>query len=181
VQNQEEANMIFTRARKVLVALLLSLVLFTTACTPKTPGRFDLAQQQSSQQRSGQAIAKDATQGSQFNKFFPTPQDGYERVYTQEKKGFAEAKLKKAGKEVAVISISDTQGVIGTTNPAGKFKNSTQKIAGYPAVSQGTTGTAVLVSDRYQVKVQSRDPSFTASDREAWIEKFNLDGLSRLK
>ena len=173
--------MIFPRARRVLTALLLCLLIFTTACTPKTPGRFDQAQQQSTQQRSGQAIAKDATQGSEFNKFFPKPGDGYERVYTQEKKGFSEAKLKKEGKDLAVISISDTQGVKGTSNPAEKFKSSTQKIAGYPSVTQGSTGTAILVADRYQVKVQSRNPSFTASDREAWIQKVNLDGLSRLK
>jgi hypothetical protein len=173
--------MIVPRTRRILATLFLCLLLLTTACTPKTPGRFDQAQQQSSQQKSGQAIAKDATQGSQFNKFFPNPQDGYQRVYTQEKKGFSEAKLKKAGKDLAVLSISDTQGVKGTSNPAGKFKTSTKSIAGYPAVSQGTTGTAVLVADRYQVKVQSRDPSFTQSDREAWIQKFNLDGLSRLK
>ena len=173
--------MIFPRARRILATLLLCLLLFTTACTPKTPGRFDQAQQQSSQQRSGQAIAKDATQGSEFNKFFPQPQAGFERVYTQEKKGFSEAKLKKAGKDVAVISISDTQGVKGTANPAEKFKSSTKTIAGYPSVSQGSTGTAVLVANRYQVKVLSRDPLFTASDREAWIQKFNLNGLSRLK
>ncbi|MBR8834856.1 MAG: hypothetical protein DSM106950_12670 [Stigonema ocellatum SAG 48.90 = DSM 106950] len=173
--------MIFPRARRILAALLLSLVLFTTACAAKTPTRFDQAQQQSTQQKSGQAIAKDATQGSEFNKFFPQPTDGYERVYTQEKKGFAEAKLKKAGKELAVISVSDTQATKGTANPAEKFKSSTQTIAGYPSVTQGSTGTAILVGNRYQVKVQSRDPSFTASDREAWLQKFNLDGLSRLK
>lgn len=171
----------FPRIRRILTGLLLCVLLFTTACTPKAPGRFDQAQQQSSQQRSGQAIAKEATQGAELNKFFPKPQEGYERVYTQEKKSFSEAKLKKAGKEVAVISISDTQGVIGTANPAGKFKNSTKTVAGYPSVSQGSTGTAVLVGNRYQVKVQSRNPSFTESDREAWIQKFNLDGLSRLK
>jgi hypothetical protein len=35
--------------------------------------------------------------------------------------------------------------------------------------------------DKYQVKVISKSPSFTASDRAAWIEKFNLDGLATLK
>ncbi|NMG09984.1 hypothetical protein [Brasilonema sp. UFV-L1] len=172
--------MFFPRTRRILASLLLSLLLLTTACAPKTPGRFDQAQQESSQQRSGQAVAKDSTQGSEFNKFFPTPEAGYQRVYTQEKKGFAEAKLKKDGKDLAVLSVNDTQGVKGATNPAAKFKNSTKTIAGYPAVSQGSTGTAILVGDRYQVKVQSRDPSFTEADREAWLQKFNLSGLTRL-
>jgi len=35
--------------------------------------------------------------------------------------------------------------------------------------------------NKYQVKVISKSPSFTASDRAAWIEKFNLDGLATLK
>jgi len=41
-----------------------------------------------------EAVAKEATQGSNFNRFFPAASDGFERVYTQEKKGFAEAKEK---------------------------------------------------------------------------------------
>jgi len=36
------------------------------------------------------------------------------------------------------------------------------------------------VANRYQVKVLSRDPSFTASDRKEWIEKFDLAGLAQL-
>ncbi|MBW4631335.1 MAG: hypothetical protein KME30_05360 [Iphinoe sp. HA4291-MV1] len=172
--------MFFPRVRRILAALLLCLLLFTTACAPKTPGRFDQVQQESSQKRSDQAVARNATQGSEFNKFFPSPQAGYQRVYTQEKKGFAEAKLKQDGKDLAVLSISDTQAVKGATNPAAKFVNSPKTIAGYPAVSQGSTGTAILVGDRYQVKVQSRDPSFTEADREAWLKKFNLNGLTRL-
>lgn len=172
--------MIFPRIRRILAASLLCLLLFTTACAPKTPGRFDQVQQESSQKRSGQAVAQEATQGGEFNKFFPKPQAGYQRVFTQEKKGFAEAKLKKDGKDLAVISINDTQAIKGSANPAAKFVNSSKTIAGYPAVSQGTTGTAILVGNRYQVKVQSRNPLFTEGDREAWLQKFNLDGLTRL-
>lgn len=170
--------MIFRNARRVLAALLLSMLLLVTACATEPPSRFDQAQQESSQQRSGQAVAKEATQGSKFNKFFPAAGNGFERVYTQEKKGFAEAKLKKGGKDVAMLSISDT---LSTPSAATKFQNSTKKIAGYPAVEIGNTQTAVLVGDRYQVKVLSRDPSFTQSDREAWLERFNLNSLARLK
>ena len=171
--------MILSKGRRILTALMLCVLLFTTACTAtQTPGRFDSAQQQSSQQRSGQAIAKTATQGSEFNKFFPSATNGYQRVYTQEKKGFAEAKLKQDGKDVAMLSISDTK---STPSAAAKFQNSTKKIGGYPAVDIGNTQTAVLVGDRYQVKVLSRDPSFTASDRAAWLQRFDLNGLARLK
>ena len=170
----------FHRGRRVLAALVLcALLLFTSACTAtQAPGRFDSAQQESSKQRSGQAVAKAATQGSEFNKFFPPASNGFQRVCTQEKKGFAEAKLKKDGKDVAMLSISDTK---STPIAAAKFKNSTKKIGSYPAVEVGNTQTAILVGDRYQVKVLSRDPSFTASDREAWLKKFNLNGIARLQ
>jgi hypothetical protein len=173
--------MFFPRARRILTALLLSVLLLVTACAPKEPGRFDQAQQESTQQKSGQAVAKDATKGGEFNKFFPGSQDGFEQVYTQEKKGFAEAKLKKDGKDLAMLAVSDTAGVTGGANPAAKFQNSTKKIADYPAVEVGTSQTAILVGDRYQVKVLSRDPSFTASDREAWLQKFDLNGLAQLQ
>jgi hypothetical protein len=170
--------MIFRNARRVLAGLLLSMLLVVSACATEAPSRFDQAQQESSQQRSGQAVAKDATQGSNFNKFFPPASQGFDRVYTQEKKGFAEAKLKKEGKDVALLSISDTS---STPSAAAKYRNSTKKIGGYPAVEIGNTQTGILVGDRYQVKVISRDPSFTPNDREDWLERFNLNGLAQLQ
>jgi len=169
--------MILQRGRRVVAALLLSVVLLTTACSPKAPGRFDQAQKESTQQKSGQAVTKTATQGSEFNKLFPDAGDGYQRVYTQEKKGFAEAKLKKDGKDIALLSISDTT---STPSAVAKFSKSTKKIGGYPAVEVGKTQTAILVG-KYQLKALSRDSSFTASDRADWLEKFNLNGLAKLK
>jgi hypothetical protein len=170
--------MILSPWRKVLAALLLSVLLLVTSCTAKTPGRYDQVQKESTQHRSGQAVAKNAEQGSSFNKFFPKSGNGYQTVPAQEKKGFAEYKLNKDGKNVAVLSINDI-----TSNPtaAVKYSQSTQKIGGYPAVDQGSNITGVLVDDRFQVKVQSRDPSFTKSDREAWLQKFDFNGLSRLR
>lgn len=163
--------------RKILAPLLLSLLLLVTSCASKPPSRFDQAQQQSSQQKSGQAVVKESTQGAEFNKFFPKGDDGYERVYTQEKKGFSEAKLKKDGKDVAMLSISDIK---NNPSAAAKYQQSTKTIAGYPAATLGTTQTSVLVNNRYQVKVSTRDASFTESDREAWLQKFDLNGLARL-
>ncbi len=167
-----------SRLRKILAPLLLSVLLLITSCAKEPPSRFEQAQQQSSQQKSGQAVVKDATQGANFNKFFPSAGSGYERVYTQEKKGFAEAKLKKDGKDVAMLSISDTK---STPSAATKYQQSTKKIGGHPALEIGTTQTGVLVNNRYQVKVLSRDPSFTARDREAWLQKFDLNGLSQVQ
>lgn len=162
--------------RKILVSFLLATLLLTTACTKQAPSRFEGAQQESTTKKVG-AVVKESKSGSSFNKFFPASGNGYKRVYTQEKKGFAEAKLEKDGKQLAVMAISDT---LNNTSATAKFKTSTSKIDGYPAVNQGSTGTAVLVGDRYQVKVLSRDDSFTKEDRIEWIEKFDLDGLARL-
>lgn len=167
--------MIIKGLRRVLMPLLLSVLLLVTSCATKAPSRFDQAQQQSSQQKSGQAVVKTATQGAEFNKFFPKGGNGYERVYTQEKKGTSQAKLKKAGKEVATLTIFDTK---SSPTTAAKFQQSTKKIAGYPAASVGTMQTSVLVNNRYQVTVRSTDPSI---DKEAWLQKFDLNGLSKLQ
>lgn len=170
--------MFIQNGRRILAALLVSVLLLVTSCATQAPSPYDQAQQESTQRNAPAAVAKDATQGSQFNKFFPKGSGGFQTVPAQEKKGFAEYKLKQGGKDVAVLSINDT---ISNPTAAGKFNSSTQRIAGYPAVNQGSNGTAILVGDRYQVKVQSRDASFTQSDREAWLQRFNLSGLARLK
>lgn len=115
--------------------------------------------------------------GGTFNRFFPAAGEGFERVASQEKEGFAEYKLKKDGKDMAMLAISDT-----VTNPEAvqKFQASTKQIGGYPAIEQGATATAVLVDNRFQVKVLSRNPAFTRNDREAWLQKFDLRGLAGL-
>lgn len=115
--------------------------------------------------------------GGEFNKFFPGNGAGYERVYTQEKDGFAEAKLKQDGNTLAMLSVSDT---ITNPNAITKYQNSERALAGYPLAEVGSTATSVLVADRLQVKVLSRDPDFTSADREAWLEKFDLTGLAKL-
>ncbi len=161
--------------RRGVVAMMLVMVLFITGCQPKTPSPY--AQIQRETAKSGSvAVAKAATQGSNFNKLFPDSSDGYERIYTQEKKGFAEAKLKKAGQDVAMLSVSDTTSI---PSAAAKYANATAKIGGYPAVTMGNGMTSVLVG-KYQVKVQSRVPTFSADDRAAWISKFDLRGIEKL-
>ncbi|MFB2893497.1 hypothetical protein ACE1CI_11340 [Aerosakkonemataceae cyanobacterium BLCC-F50] len=168
----------FVRIQKILAPFLLGLLLLVSSCAKQAPSRYEQAQNASTGRNATPAVVKVSTQGSLFNKYFPKSGDGYQVVPAQEKKGFAEYKLKKDGKDVAVLSVSDT-----VNNPSAKekFQSSGKKIAGYPAANIGSNGTAVLVADRYQVKVQSRDSSFSQSDREAWLQKFNLRGIAALK
>lgn len=169
--------MIFARWLRALAPVLLSLLLFTTACS-KAPSRYAEVQKETTGRGAQAAVVKAAEQGSTFNKFFPDPTGTYEVVAAQEKKGFAEYKLNKDGKNVAMLSVSDTASLPAA---ALKYQNATESIAGYPAVNQGAMSTGLLVNNRYQVKVLSRDPAFTQEDRVAWLQKFDLRGLAKLE
>lgn len=170
--------MIFARWLRVLAPVLLSLVLLISACAPKTTSRYADVQKETTRRGAPTAVAKTAEQGSTFNKFFPDPTGTYDVVPTQEKKGFAEYKLIKDGKTVAMLSVNDTSSL---PTAALKYQNSTESVGGYPAIDQGTTATGILINNRYQVKVLSRDPAFTKEDRVAWLQKFDLRGLAKLK
>ncbi|ELR97232.1 hypothetical protein GLO73106DRAFT_00010380 [Gloeocapsa sp. PCC 73106] len=164
--------------RRLVIPICLSLLLFISACAPQT-SRYDEVQKETSGRGAPASVAKDAEQGSSFNKFFPRASQGYQVVPAQEKKGFAEYKLNnKDGKTVAMLSINDT-----ISNPAAatKYEQSNTKVAGFPSVEQGSTGTGILVNGRYQVKVLSRDPAFTQEERVNWLQKFDLRGLAQLK
>jgi hypothetical protein len=174
-----EATTIVSKWRKALIPLLLSAVLLFSACSSKAPSPYAQTQKETSGRNAPAAVAKKAEAGGEFNKFFPQGSAGYARVFSQEKKGFAEAKLNKAGKNVAVLSISDT---ISLPAAAKKYEKSISKLNNYPLIDDTQLkSTSVLVNNRYQVKVASRDPSFTAEDRQMWLQKFNLGGLSTLK
>jgi hypothetical protein len=173
------ATKIVSNWRKALVPIVLSVVLLVSACSSKAPSPYAQTQKETSGRNAPAAVAKNAEAGGEFNKFFPQGDAGFARVFSQEKKGFAEAKLNKGGKNVAVLSISDT-----SSNPiaAKKYEKSTTSLNSYPLVEEAPLkSTGVLVGNRFQVKVASRDPSFTAVDRKAWLQKFNLSGLSKLK
>jgi hypothetical protein len=171
--------MIVSNWRKALVPIVLSVVLLFTGCSSKEPSKYAQTQKETSGRNAPAAVAKKAEAGGDFNKFFPQGANGYARVFSQEKKGFAEAKLNKGGKNVAVLSISDT---ISLPAAAKKYEKSISKLNNYPLIDDTQLkSTSVLVNNRYQVKVASRDPSFTAEDRQMWLQKFNLGGLSTLK
>jgi hypothetical protein len=116
--------------------------------------------------------------GSSFNKLFPASgTDGYKLVYTQEKKGFAQAEISKGDQKAATLSISD---IAANPDAVRKYQQSARKIGGYPAADVGSQGTAILVGNRFQVQVRSNSAAFSPSDREAWLTKFKLGDLARL-
>jgi hypothetical protein len=162
--------------QKLLAPLLLASLLFLGACED-TSSPYDQVQQETTQNKeSSKEVSKDAHAGKDFNKFFPSDGNGYERVFTAEKKGYAEAILKKDGQEVAKLAISDT---ISDPTVADKFKGSSDKISGYPAAKQGKTKTSILVGDRYQVTITSK--TLSESDRKEIFSQFNLSGLENLQ
>jgi hypothetical protein len=112
-------------------------------------------------------------EGSNFNAAFPPDGvDGHKRVFTQEKDGFAEAKLQKDGKDVATLSISDTN---ANADAKGKFAEAKEKLGEWPMLTVGKNQTTVLVKDRYQVKVSS--PTLDHDARKKLLEKFDLKRL----
>lgn len=169
--------MSFTRWLRRLAPLMVCLVLLVSACS-SAPSKYDQVQKDTTGFGSPAAVDKKAEKGGTFNAFFPGNQGDYSIIPYQEKKGFAEYKLEQDGKTVAMLTISDTTSVPGS---ADKYSTATQSVSGFPTVEQGSTATGVLVNDRYQVKVLSRDPSFTKADRVAWLQKFDLQGLAQLK
>ncbi|MBE9222276.1 hypothetical protein IQ215_06160 [Cyanobacterium stanieri LEGE 03274] len=165
-------------SRLIIGFSLACLLVILPACGNDTPSRFEGAQQESIDAGSrNTAVSTDAEEGSSFNRFFPVSDESYERVFTQEKDGFVEAVLKESGQNVATLGVFDT-----ISNPSAKddFVDSQEQIGGYPLAQKGSRATAVLVADRFQVTVRSMDDSFTVADREAWLAKFDLNGLASL-
>jgi hypothetical protein len=157
------------RALPLVIAFVLSL----PACKDP-PSRWDQAA--SARPAAAPSGAPEVKPGSAFNTFFPADGvDGTSRVFSQEKAGFAEAKLKKDGKDLAVLSISDTA---SDPEAKSKFGSATEKLDGAPLVTVGKNQSAVLVKDRYQVKVSSQ--TLDAEARKAWLGRFNLNGIAGL-
>jgi hypothetical protein len=115
--------------------------------------------------------------GTAFNRLFPAPEAGQEIVFTQEKRGFSEAKLKQGSAALALLAISDT-----ATAPEArsKFAGSGSAIQGWPLVEQGAQASALLVADRFQVKVIGQGDGLDPDQRHALLDAFDLKGLSAL-
>lgn len=125
-----------------------------------------------------EAPKQEKVEGGALNKFFPKAEGAYTVVYNQEKEGTVQASLNQDGKEVATLAIADLSTNMDTK---AKYAESTMKIASYPALTKGSKGTTILVGDRYQISIRSKEDSFDENMRKAWFEKFDLAGLANLK
>jgi hypothetical protein len=116
--------------------------------------------------------------GTAFNRLFPSPQVGESLVFTQEKRGFSEARLKQGDQTVALLAISDT-----TTAPEArdKFSEARERLQGWPLVEQGAQASALLVVDRFQVKVIGQGPGLAVDQRHDLLAGFDLKGLAALQ
>jgi hypothetical protein len=160
-----------TRTRGLLVLLLLAGL---PGCY-REPTRWDQVQQET--RRNQPAVNREAVAGGEFNKMFPKPDGDFDRVYTQEKAGFAQAVLKKEGKEVATMSIFDT---VSNPEAAENYKDATMQLQGYPMIDIGEQGSGVLVGNRFQVQIRSKDANFDKAQRQDWLGKFDLANLAQL-
>ncbi|MFO8236766.1 MAG: hypothetical protein R6U00_00645, partial [Prochlorococcaceae cyanobacterium] len=65
----------------------------------------------------GDVPSSQVVNGTAFNALFPAAGPGEQLVYTQEKRGFSEARLKQGDSTLALLAISDT-----TTAPEAREK-----------------------------------------------------------
>jgi len=126
----------------------------------------------------GDVPTSEVVNGTAFNRLFPKPQPGEAIVFTQEKRGFSEARLKSGQETRALLAISDT-----TTAPEArnKFVSSPERLQGWPLVEQGEHASALLVADRFQVKVIEQNDALPQSERRQVLADFDLKGLAALK
>lgn len=115
--------------------------------------------------------------GTAFNRLFPPPGPGEQLVFTQEKRGFSEAKLKQGDQTRALLAISDT-----ITAPAArdKFAASTERLQGWPLAEQGGQASALLVADRFQVKVIGQGAGLDTEQRHELLGAFQLQKLAAI-
>jgi hypothetical protein len=157
------------------VVVLLPLATLAASGCYRQPTRWDEVQQQT--RRNAPATSREAVAGGEFNKMFPKADGDYDIVYTQEKTGFAQADLNRQGTTVATLSVFDT---VSNPEAAQSYRDATTQLLAYPLIDIGSNGSGVLVGDRFQVQVRSKDANFSKIDREDWLKKFDLANLEKL-
>lgn len=125
----------------------------------------------------GNVPKSEVVNGTAFNRLFPKPQPGETIVFTQEKRGFSEARLKSGQETRALLAISDT---VTAPEARGKFVRAAEQLQGWPLVEQGPQASALLVAERFQVKVIGQGAGLDQEKRHDLLGAFNLSGLAAL-
>lgn len=120
---------------------------------------------------------REVVNGSAFNRLFPVPEAGQQLVFTQEKRGFSEARLKQSDAVIALLAVSDT---ITAPEAQAKFLAAEERLQGWPLVEQGSQASALLVADRFQVKVIGQGNGLDPGQRHELLESFDLPALAAL-
>jgi hypothetical protein len=120
---------------------------------------------------------QEVVNGSAFNRLFPASEPGSTITFSQEKRGFSEARLRQHGEVVALLAISDT---ITAPEARSKFAQADATLAGWPLVEQGPHASALLVGERFQVKVIDQGNALDPEARQRVLERFDLPGLAAL-
>jgi hypothetical protein len=121
---------------------------------------------------------REVVNGTEFNALFPRAAAGDTLVFTQEKRGFSEAKLKHDGEVTALLAISDT---ITAPEARTKFETAQTRLKGWPLVDQGAQASALLVADRFQVKVIGQGTGLEPQRRHELLGAFDLQSLAALQ
>ena len=154
---------------------LASLVALTSAACKREPDRWEAAKEQAKvvQAAKGDAPPVIVTEVNALNKAFPTDaSSGAKRVFRTDKPGFADAVYNSAeGKELCVLTISDTN---SDPSVKAKFAAATDKVGAFPIKALGNS-TAMLVRDRFQVKVSST--TLTPAERQSWLSKVDTSAI----
>jgi len=153
--------------------LALLLMLLTFACS-KEPNRWEAAEQRA-EQKAAPAATAPKVEGSKLNDFFPDQgPNGAKRIFTAEKDGYVEAKLRgENGSDLAVLSISQA-----APDALAKFEGASDAVQGFPLVTVGNNQSSVLVNKKYQVKVSSKE--LKPDERKSLLGTFDLRGLASL-
>ena len=77
----------------------------------------------------------------------------------------------------ALLAISDT---VTAPSAREKFLVSSERLKGWPLVEQGQQASALLVRDRFQVKVIGQGTGLDSMKRHELLGAFDLQGLAAL-
>lgn len=164
------------KSRLELAALLVAAAALTlsSGCSKKdaASGSGDAA---ATADAASDAASDAAPHSGKLLKFFPPDgKGGYTRVVLADLDNYAEAKLMKDGTEVAFLAIAESDKL---PYVKAKFERATEKLDGFPMLNVGTVQTALLVQDRFQVKVTSQ--VLDAKGRAELLATFDLKGLAK--